>query len=84
MRIRVKSEGHNFTLVFPTRLLTSKFAMRMAEKYGRKYAYEAMKNIPPHALESLCAELRRVKAKHGTWELVDVVSADGDEVYISL
>ena len=84
MRIKIKAKHHNIYLVFPTKLLTGKLALTLAEKYGRRYAAEAMRNIQPQALEALCAEIRRIKEKHGTWELVDIQSAEGEEIYVSL
>lgn len=84
MKIKIKTDKHNISLAFPTGLLTGKFAISMAEKYARKYVAEAMADIPPHALEALCAEIRRLKKIRGQLELVDIVSADGHEIHISL
>ena len=84
MRIKIKTEKHNISLAFPTGLLTGRFAVKMAEKYGREYAGDVMADIPPHALEALCAEIRRLKKLRGQLDLVDAVTADGKEIYISL
>ncbi|MBQ8238217.1 MAG: hypothetical protein IJZ39_08750 [Oscillospiraceae bacterium] len=84
MKIRIKSEETNLNLVLPTRLLIGKTVVKLANTIGRRYAAEAMQAIPPEALEILCAELRRIKKKHGAWELVDVRCADGDIVQVIL
>lgn len=84
MRIRIKSEEHNINLVFPTRLLVGKTAVRIANRIGRRYAAEVIEKLPPEALEAICAELRRVKDVYGKWDLVDIQSADGDEIKIIL
>lgn len=84
MRIRIKGDGHNFCLCFPTRLIFSKTVLRLANHFGRRYAGEAMATIPPGALDALFAEFRRIKKAHGSWELVDVQSSDGDSVQIIL
>ena len=84
MNIRIKSEGQNLRLWLPTRLIFSKTVARLGGKYGVKYAGEAMKNIPPEAIEILFAEFRRIKQKHKSWELVKVESTDGSVVDISL
>lgn len=84
MRIRVKSGDTNLNLVLPTRLLVGKTVVKLANTIGRRYATDALKDISPEALEILCAELRRIKKKYGTWELVDVESADGETVQIIL
>lgn len=84
MKIRIRTEGHSINLAFPTRLLVGKTAVRLANRIGRRYAAEAMEKIPPEALEAICAELRRIKKIYGTWDLVDMRSADGDEIRIIL
>ena len=84
MKIRVKGDGVNLNLTLPTRLLFGKTAVRLANTIGRHYAADALKAIPPEALEILCAELRSIKKRYGAWELVDVRSADGDIVQIIL
>ena len=83
MRIRIKSDEVNLNLVLPTRLLIGKTVVKLANTIGRRYT-DALKDIPPESLEILCAELRRVKKKYGSWELVDVESAEGDIVQIIL
>lgn len=35
-------------------------------------------------LQAVCAELCRVKEKYGFWELVDIQSADGEKLQITL
>ena len=84
MKIKIRTEKHNISLSFPTGLLTGKFAVNLAEKYGRKHAGKFMDKLPPNALEVLCAELRRIKKLRGELVLVDAVTADGQEVHISL
>lgn len=84
MKIRVKSDDVNLNLVLPTRLLIGKTVVKLANTIGRRYAAEALEGISPEALEILCAELRRIKKKYGSWDLVDVQSADGGMVQIIL
>lgn len=43
-----------------------------------------MKNLSAKQLDALFAEFRRIKKKHGRWELVDVESSNGDLVKIIL
>lgn len=84
MRIRINADGRRFTLLLPTALLFSRGTAWLANTVGRKYAGEAMKDIPPEAMNALFAELRRIKKRHGGWELVEAVSADGNRVNILL
>ena len=84
MRIRVKSEDTNINLLLPTNLIFSKATVWLANRYGRKYAGDAMKDIPPEAMDRLFAELRRIKRRYGHWDLVEVRGSDGAEVKITL
>ena len=84
MKIQVKAADHNFTVPIPTGLIFSKATVWIADHFGRKYAGEAMKNIPPEAMDALFAEFRRIKKKHGAWELVEAESSEGEIVRITL
>lgn len=84
MKIRIQSGEKKFTLLFPTGLVFSKGTVWLATHFGGKYAGDAMKNIPPEAMDTIFAEFRRIKKKHGSWELVDVQSAGGESVKVIL
>ena len=84
MKIHVKYDEGNIRLWLPTNLVFSKGTVWLANRVGRKYAGEAMKEIPPEALDKLFTELRWIKGIHGSWDLVEVKSADGNEVLIQL
>ena len=100
MRIRVKSEGYNINIPIPTGLIFSKASawiwlktMRKAAKpYVDQYVSDSvskkadsvMDNLSDEAVYALCAELMRIKRKYGKWDLVEVESAEGDQVLIQL
>ena len=84
MRIKVKSEDTDINLLLPTNLIFSKGTVWLANHFGRKYAADAMKDIPPEALDRLFAEFRRIKRRYGRWTLVEVHSSDGSGVEITL
>ena len=84
MRIKVKDEDTNLNIPLPTNLVFSRATVWLANRFGRKYAGDAMKDIPPEALDRLFAEFRRIKRQHRHWTLVEVHSADGAEVEITL
>ena len=84
MKIQINSDGHNLRIVLPTRLVFSRVTARIAGAVGSKYASDALEGIPPEAMDVLFAELRRIKKQYGTWELVNIDSADGDKVTIIL
>lgn len=84
MRIKVKSEDTNINIPLPTNLVFSKATVWLANHFGRKYAGDAMKDIPPEALDKFFAEFRRIKRMYGHWVLVEAHTSDGEEVCITL
>jgi hypothetical protein len=84
MRIKVRSQDTNVNIPLPTNLVFSKGTVRLANRFGRKYAGDAMKDIPPEALDRLFGEFRWIKRQYGHWTLVEVRSANGEEVVITL
>ena len=84
MKISVHDDETNLNLWLPTNLIFGKLTVRLVNGLGRKYAGEALEKIPPEALEKLFAELRCIKKKYGSWDLVEVESADGRSVRVTL
>lgn len=84
MKIQIEGGGRDFSIVLPDGLMFNRATLWLANSVGRKYAPEAMAGISPEAMEALFAELKRIKKKHGSWELVEVRSADGECVKITL
>lgn len=84
MKVRIKTQNRNLRLYLPTGLIFNRISARFADSVARKYAADAMENIPPQALEKLCIEFRRIKKCYGEWELVKVESSDGKKVEIIL
>lgn len=78
MKIHIQDGGHRFVLSFPTKLIFSKLVLRWVLKEN------AGISITPEAANRLTEEIRRIKKKYGTWELVEVHSADGESVKITL
>ena len=81
MRIHVKSEGKNLRLWFPTNWIFSRGVAWLAVHYGLDYSGM---NLSAEQLNHLFAEFRKIKKKHGSWELVDVESSNGEKVKIIL
>ena len=84
MRIQVKEDGRNINISIPTCLIFNKGTAWIARRFGRHYAGDAMKGIPPEAIDALFAEIRRIKKKYGSWELVEAESSDGELVKVTL
>ena len=99
MRIRVKGSGHNIRIPIPTGLIFSKPYVWLYLKLARKFssrtknyipedtegaAEDVLERIPDEALFAICAEIKRIKRRYGSWELVNVRTADGEEIQITL
>ena len=84
MKIQIRNKEHAFTIPIPTGLIFSDFTAWMVGTVGRKYASDALKDIPQDALKRLFQEFRRIKRKHKKWTLVEVHSADGEHILIQL
>lgn len=84
MKIQIRQQRRMFSLWVPTAVLFCRPVQYLANHTARKYAPEAMEQIPPAALDRLFSEMRRIKRMYGQWELVDVESADGSRVKITL
>ena len=99
MKIQIDSGGRKFSMGIPTALIFSKpsvwLYLKLAKKnmvYAERYmpadvdvsVNSLFDNMPEDAVYAICSELRRIKKKHGSWKLVDVESADGSIVKITL
>ncbi len=82
MKIRIRDENHDFAFSIPTRLIFSRFLLRAA--LNSKPAADSLGSIPPEAAEKLLEELAHVRKQYGPWELVNILSADGELVTITL
>ncbi len=81
MRISIydKGDGHRIRLYVPNALLSSRLIWRLAGKYGGN-------SLPLNAeqLRELTLSVRRYVRQNGHIDLVQVESADGDQVHIRL
>lgn len=99
MKIQIDSGGRKLSIGIPTALIFSKpsawLYLKMVKKnmaYAERYMPDDVdvsvsglfENLPEDAVYTICSELRRIKKKHGSWELVNVESADGSIVKITL
>ena len=84
MKIRVRSNKHNFRLLLPNWLIFGRLTERIAVAVLKYYVPDAIEQIPPEKLPVLFTEMRRIKRKYGSWDLVDVHSVDGTVVKVTL
>lgn len=83
MNIQITEDGRNINISLPTNLVTSRFVLgfllKHAEINGRK-----LEGVSANAAGKLAEELKRIKQKHGAWELVEVYGSKGETVKITL
>jgi len=84
MKIRIREENRNFTLLLPTNLVFSQFSLWLINGVARKHAPDAMAMVPEEGMDALWTEMRRIKKKYGSWNLMEVESSDGEYVNITL
>lgn len=77
MNIHITAEGHDFGISVPDRLIFNKFLLRAALK-------GSIPEIPRGADKRLLAELKRIRRLRGSWVLVEVQSADGEQVTVTV
>lgn len=83
MKIQIREAERNFCLNLPTNLIFSRLVLRLALKHSSINSRK-IDGLTAEAADALSAEIRRIKKRHGTWELVEVRSADGETVKITL
>ena len=82
MRIQVKDGEHHIRILLPTRLIFSRLTAWIGSVAINKYVPQ--RSLSGEQIDKIFAEFRRIKAKHGRWDLVDVESADGEKVKVIL
>lgn len=70
-------------MVLPTRLIFSKTLIKLGIRVGQRYS-DNVPNLSPEAIDALCGEIHRIKKQYRSWQVVELVSADGDTVTITL
>ena len=81
MIVKIRSQdGPNLTIPIPTGLFCNRLTAGIA---ARVMARNGM-NASPEQLARLFRCIRRVKHRHPDWVLVEVQSANGDQVYVKL
>ena len=84
MRIYVQSQGKRIHLMLPTQVIFSAPVAWLGSVVMRKYMPDAVRKLPQEAIRELFREVRRMKRKHGSWDLVEVDSKSGEKVLIRL
>ncbi len=80
MKISIKqADGKGFKIIFPTRLLLNPIGARLMAKSVKMNGH----SITPEQASALAKEINRCR-KGGGWKMVEVRSADGEEVDITI
>lgn len=83
MRITLKHNGHNIYLLFPTRILCSKTAIRILNHFNHKHGKCSFPYIPSIYAKQLYREIKKSKRRYGrTWSPIELESAKGDAIKI--
>lgn len=83
MNIQITEGERNINLSLPTGLILNRIVMKRLLKHVSING-EKIEGLSGRALEKLTEEIRRIQKKNGTWELVEVYSAKGENVKIIL
>ena len=84
MRIQVTSSENVVDIPIPTALIFNDLTALIGCSAIRKYSPPGVQNLSHRQISVLFAEFRRIKRKYGSWVLVDIQSADGQTVQITL
>ncbi len=96
MKIQITGQGHNIRIPIPTGLIFNRLSVFLWLKCMRRQSADSLLeraeekadsffvNLPDEAVHQVASELMRARKKHGSWNLVEVESASGERVLISL
>lgn len=82
MRIQICDGERNIRILLPTCLIFSRLTAWIGSAAINKYVPQ--RSLSGEQIDKIFAEFRRIKTKHGRWDLVDVESADGEKVKVIL
>ena len=99
MRIQVKADGKNISIPIPTGMIFNRASIWTGLKIAGILCRSKYDHMPDHAKEHLdtffasaheesiyilCDEIMRIKRRYGSWTLLEVEKAEGEQVKITL
>lgn len=81
MKIKIDADGYHFTLLLPIGIIMNGFTARIIEKCIKKYVHVP---ITGDQLVVLCRAIKQAKKVFPKLPLVQIQTADGQKVLITL
>jgi len=82
MKVVIKSEKTRIFILLPTALFLNRLTATIATKIIK--SKQPSIDISAKDIMELINSIKKYKRKHKRWELVNISSADGENVFISL
>ena len=83
MKIQLQRRERNLRLALPTGLIFSRFSLGLLLK-SVEINGSRLDGLSPEAADRLACEVKRIQKNSGVWELLEVQSADGIHIRITL
>ena len=83
MKIQLQGKERSLQLALPTGLIFSRFSLRLLLKSVEINGCR-LNGLSPEAADRLAREIKRIRKKHGSWELVEVETANAENIRVSL
>lgn len=80
MKVVIKSEKKNFFIIIPTVLILNRLTANISAKIIKSKCPTI--DINSKDLIKLINSIKKYKKKHKHWELLNIISADGEIIFI--
>lgn len=86
MKISVRADQCNFSIPLPNWLLLNPVSFRIVAQAVRKNCSQRISgiSISPSVAKALVREIRRLKKRYGSLTIVEIYSANGEHITITL
>ncbi len=85
MKITINENGcKRIKIRIPTRLVISRLSLRVLRRHAREDGEHAFRLPRPRDMRRIRREVKRMKAIHPNWCLVEAASTDGELIEIRL
>jgi len=84
MKIEIYQTGQPVSMRIPSWLIYNPLTARIVCAVLEKKTPEAVDSLSPRAVKIILQELKRIREQQGSWVLVEVDTAEGKRVTVSL